>query len=88
MTENTTDYGVIVALIHELPKEGGWSKPQRDRWLAAMTAAIDLMIPVDTTETWRRNISDVPQKQCTDRGAHKGHLWNGQYCHGHAFDYT
>ena len=39
-----TRYQVIDAIVAELPSIGTWSKPRRDRWLAAMTSAVDLII--------------------------------------------
>ncbi len=37
----SSDYRVLAALIQQLPKEGRWSKSKRDRWIQAMTAAVD-----------------------------------------------
>ena len=39
-----TCYQVIDAIVAQLPSTGTWSKPRRDRWLAAMTSAVDLII--------------------------------------------
>lgn len=37
------DYRLISALIQQLPRDGKWIKPKRDRWLLAMTSAVDLL---------------------------------------------
>lgn len=47
MTE-PIDYRPISAMIQELPKDRRWSKDQRDRWMRAMTAVVDLLITVDS----------------------------------------
>ena len=43
-------YEVIDAIVAELPDEGKWRKARRDRWLAAMTSAVDLLIETDDVE--------------------------------------
>ena len=40
----STRYQVIDGIVAQLPANGTWSKPRRDRWLAAMTSAVDLLI--------------------------------------------
>ena len=40
------DYRLISALIQQLPRDGRWSKAKRDRWLLAMTSAVDLLFEV------------------------------------------
>jgi len=32
--------------------------------------------------------SHFPEKICNNRGAHDAHLWKGNFCRGHSFDYT
>lgn len=41
------DYRLVSAVIQRLPREGKWTSAQRERWLAAMTSAIDLIIEVE-----------------------------------------
>jgi len=41
------DYQVISAIIQQLPRDARWTAERRDRWLQAMTAAIDLLIELD-----------------------------------------
>ena len=43
-------YEVIDAIVAQLPDEGKWSKARRDRWLAAMTSAVDLLIETGEVE--------------------------------------
>lgn len=40
------DYRLISALIQQLPRDGRWPKAKRDRWLLAMTSAVDLLFEV------------------------------------------
>lgn len=40
------DYRLISALIQQLPRDGRWQKAKRDRWLLAMTSAVDLLFEV------------------------------------------
>ena len=40
------DYRLISALIQQLPRDGRWPKTKRDRWLLAMTSAVDLLFEV------------------------------------------
>ena len=45
------DYRLISALIQQLPRDGRWIKAKRDRWLLAMTSAVDLLFElVDEAE--------------------------------------
>jgi hypothetical protein len=41
------DYQVISAIIQQLPRNACWTMARRERWLKAMTAAIDLLIEVE-----------------------------------------
>lgn len=41
------DIRLITAIIQQLPKERRWSTGRRDRWLTAITSAVDLLIEVD-----------------------------------------
>ncbi len=43
-------YEVIDAIVAQLPDEGKWSKARRDRWLAAITSAVDLLIETGEVE--------------------------------------
>ena len=43
-------YEVIDAIVAQLPDEGKWSKARRDRWLAAITSAVDLLIETGKVE--------------------------------------
>jgi hypothetical protein len=41
------DYRLITAVIQQLPKDGHWTNRRRDRWLATLTSAVDLLFTVD-----------------------------------------
>ena len=45
-----TDYRLLSALVQRLPKDGSWTQAQRDRWLQAMTANVDLIVTVADEE--------------------------------------
>lgn len=40
------DYAIFDWLLAKLPPEGRWTQSQRDRWVAAFVAMIDLIIEV------------------------------------------
>lgn len=40
------DIRLITAIIQQLPRERRWSTGRRDRWLAAITSAVDLLIEI------------------------------------------
>jgi hypothetical protein len=40
------DYRLISAVIQRLPRDGKWTPDKRDRWLLALTSAVDLLIEV------------------------------------------
>lgn len=40
------DIRLITAIIQQLPRERRWSQGRRERWLAAITSAVDLLIEV------------------------------------------
>ncbi len=42
----TDDLRVITALIQQLPKDRNWSKARREKWVATMSAAVDLIVEV------------------------------------------
>lgn len=44
------DIRLITAIIQQLPRERRWSASRRDRWLAAITSAVDLLIEVKEDE--------------------------------------
>jgi len=44
------DYRVISALVHQLPQDGRWTAAARERWLTAMTAALDYMFELTEPE--------------------------------------
>ena len=44
--EIAADYRLISALIQQLPRDGGWTSERRERWLQALTAAVDLLFVV------------------------------------------
>jgi hypothetical protein len=44
------DYRLIQAVIQQLPKEPHWTETRRDRWLVALTAAVDLVFEVREEE--------------------------------------
>ena len=41
------DYRLISAIVNQLPTEGKWSSARRERWLSALTAAVDLIVEVE-----------------------------------------
>lgn len=41
------DYRLISAIINQLPGNGRWSSIRRERWLAALTAAVDLIVELE-----------------------------------------
>lgn len=41
------DYRLITAIIQQLPRDGRWSKQRRDRWMATMQSAVDLLIETE-----------------------------------------
>jgi hypothetical protein len=41
------DLRLLSGLIQQLPKDGKWTTSQRDRWLQAMAANVDLLVEVD-----------------------------------------
>ena len=43
-------YEVIDAIVAQLPDDGRWSQARRDRWLAAITSAVDLLIEIGEAE--------------------------------------
>ena len=44
--QNGVDYRLISAIVSQLPHQGTWTEPRRERWLGALTAAVDLMVEV------------------------------------------
>ncbi len=44
-------YGLVDAIVSQLPQDGRWSKDKRQRWLNAVESAIDLLIDMDDGET-------------------------------------
>lgn len=38
------DYSPVAAVVRRLPSSGKWTPDQRDRWLAAITATVDLVV--------------------------------------------
>jgi hypothetical protein len=41
------DYRLVSAVIQQLPRERRWTKAKRDRWIQALTAAVDLLFEVE-----------------------------------------
>jgi hypothetical protein len=41
---------LLVGVIQELPQSGRWTPAKRERWLAAVTSAVDLLYTVDEPE--------------------------------------
>jgi Family of unknown function (DUF5343) len=41
------DIRLITAIIQQLPRERKWTQARRDRWLAALSSAVDLLIEVE-----------------------------------------
>jgi hypothetical protein len=44
------DIRLITAIIQQLPRERRWSAGRRERWIAALTTALDLLIEVNDDE--------------------------------------
>jgi len=44
--DENPDYRVLSILLQRLPKNAQWKQEQRDRWLQALTAALDLVVEV------------------------------------------
>jgi hypothetical protein len=44
--ESALDYRLVAAVIQQLPRERHWTKVNRDRWIQALTAAVDLLFEV------------------------------------------
>lgn len=42
--ETQLDYRVLSSLIQQLPVDGRWTQAKRDRWMKALTAAVDLLV--------------------------------------------
>ncbi len=49
-SEGETDYRLISALMQQLPASGKWSQSKRDRWVKAVTAAVDLLTETSDEE--------------------------------------
>jgi hypothetical protein len=45
--EGVQDFRLVSAVIQQLPRERRWSKAKRDRWIQALTAAVDLLYEVE-----------------------------------------
>jgi Family of unknown function (DUF5343) len=43
-SDDHADYAVITALVHRLPKTGQWTRAERDKWIAAITAVTDMVV--------------------------------------------
>lgn len=46
LEDSGVDIRLITAIIQQLPRERRWSTGRRDRWLAAITSAVDLLIEI------------------------------------------
>ena len=46
-TESQADYRLVQAVIQQLPREPRWTATKRDRWIAALTSAVDLVFEVE-----------------------------------------
>jgi len=44
------DYRLVQAVIQQLPREPRWTTAKRDRWIAALTAAVDLVFEVEDSQ--------------------------------------
>jgi hypothetical protein len=49
--DEAADYRLISALIQQLPRDGRWTTAKRDRWLQAMTSAVDLLFEQSADES-------------------------------------
>lgn len=45
--ESATDFTLIKMLVAELPRNGRWPQQKKTKWLAAVTAALDLLVEVE-----------------------------------------
>lgn len=61
------DYQVISAIIQQLPRDAMWTSERRERWLRAMTAAIDLIVEI---------VEQPKEPLSLPSGNHDG-LWSG-----------
>jgi hypothetical protein len=43
---NQVDYRAVSAIIQLLPTDGKWTKDKRDKWIQAVTAAVDLTVDI------------------------------------------
>ena len=41
---SSLDYRLVSAIFNQLPASGRWSRARRERWLSAVTAAVDLIV--------------------------------------------
>jgi hypothetical protein len=48
--DSLPDYRLVQAVIQQLPKEPRWTNARRERWIAALTAAVDLVFEVQEEE--------------------------------------
>lgn len=46
LDQDGPDYRLLAVLMQRLPRDGKWTRPQRDRWLQAVEANLDLLIEV------------------------------------------
>lgn len=44
------DYRLISAIVQQLPRNGKWSSVKRQKWIDAMTSAVDLLCDVDNDD--------------------------------------
>jgi Family of unknown function (DUF5343) len=44
------DLRLLAAIIQQIPRDGRWSQGRRDRWISAMTSAVDLVTEVIESE--------------------------------------
>lgn len=58
------DYALVSSVFQQLPQNGRWTEGRRERWLSAMTSAVDLLVDVVSADArdavWRNGDSDVP----------------------------
>jgi len=86
-------YELLEAALRQLPPDARWTKAKRDRWIAAVTTGVDLLVEVVESEApsfgpqhigarfgkalWRRQDGDEPVTVVGYLGRHEGREYVG-----------